>query len=84
MTKACTTHHHACACRESHFRRLQQDNSWAEEKLSGMAIELAELREALDTLTLVIGLTPIAGNREALQEAVDLARAALLKQESEG
>ena len=84
MTKDCTTHHHACACRESHFRRLQQDNSWAEEKLSGMAIELAELREALDTLTLVIGLTPIAGNREALQEAVDLARAALLKQESEG
>lgn len=50
MTKACTTHHHACACRESHFRRLQQDNSWAEEKLSGMAIELAELREALERI----------------------------------
>lgn len=50
MTKACTTHHHACACRESHFRRLQQDNSWAEEKLSGMAIELAELRRGVDNL----------------------------------
>lgn len=50
MTKACTTHHHACACRESHFRRLQQDNSLAEEKLSGMAIELAELRRGVDNL----------------------------------
>ena len=50
MTKACTTHHHACACRESHFRRLQQDNSWAEEKLSGMAIELAELRRGVDNI----------------------------------
>ena len=50
MTKDCTTHHHACACRESHFRRLQQDNSWAEEKLSGMAIELAELRRGVDNL----------------------------------
>ena len=50
MTKTCTTHHHACACRENHFRRLQQDNSWAEEKLSGMAIELAELRRGVDNL----------------------------------
>ena len=35
------------------------------------------LADALDTLTLVVGLTPIAGNKEALQEAVDIARAAL-------
>jgi len=36
--------------------------------------DLAGAREALDELTLVIGLTPIAGNKEALQEAVDRAR----------
>lgn len=36
--------------------------------------ENARLREALDTLTCVIGLTPIAGNKEALQEAFDNAR----------
>lgn len=39
--------------------------------------EVERLREALDTLTLVVGLTPIAGNKEALQEAFNLARKAL-------
>ena len=39
----------------------------------------AELLEALDTLTAVVGLTPIAGNKVALQEAFDLARAAIAK-----
>jgi paraquat-inducible protein B len=39
--------------------------------------EVVRLREALDTLTLVVGLTPIAGNKEALQEAMDQARKAL-------
>ena len=38
-----------------------------------------ELLEALDTLTAVVGLTPIAGNKAALQEAFDLARAAIAK-----
>lgn len=35
------------------------------------------LFDALDTLTLVIGLTPVAGNKAALQEAFDKARAAI-------
>ena len=35
------------------------------------------LLEWLDTLTLVVGLTPIAGNKEALQEAMNGARAAI-------
>lgn len=38
-----------------------------------------ELEEALDTLTLVVGLTPIAGNKDALQEATNNARAILNK-----
>jgi hypothetical protein len=33
--------------------------------------ERDEAREALDCLLAVIGLTPIIGNREALQEVVD-------------
>jgi len=37
----------------------------------------AALMEAVDTLTLVVGLTPIKGNFEALQDALDLARSAL-------
>lgn len=36
-----------------------------------------ELAGALDTLSMVVGLTPIAGNKEALQEAMNQARAAL-------
>jgi hypothetical protein len=41
----------------------------------------AELLEALDTLAVVVGLTPVAGNKAALQEAFDLARAAIAKAE---
>jgi septal ring factor EnvC (AmiA/AmiB activator) len=43
---------------------------------------IKRLEEALDCLTLVVGLTPIAGNKDALQEAVDLARAALRAKEA--
>ncbi|CAB4165999.1 hypothetical protein UFOVP835_10 [uncultured Caudovirales phage] len=42
-----------------------------------------ELLEALDTLTAVIGLTPIAGNKPAVQEAFDIARAAIEKARGE-
>lgn len=38
-----------------------------------------ELLEALETLNLVIGLTPIAGNKDALQDACDIAREAIAK-----
>ena len=37
------------------------------------------LVEALDTLTLVVGLTPLAGNKEAMQEAINSARAVIAK-----
>ena len=45
---------------------------------------IPDVVEALDTLTLVVGLTPIAGNKEALQEALDQARTALAKLEGGG
>jgi len=48
-----------------------------ERELAASQAEVERLTEALDTLTAVIGLTPIAGNRDALQEAFDLARKAL-------
>jgi hypothetical protein len=41
--------------------------------------ENRELVEALDTLTLVVGLTPLAGNKEAMQEAMNAARAVIAK-----
>lgn len=41
----------------------------------------ADIFEALQTLTLVIGLTPIAGNKEALQQAFGIARSAIAKAE---
>jgi hypothetical protein len=43
---------------------------------------IAHLEEVLETLTIVVGLTPIAGNKDALQEAVDMARAELKAKES--
>jgi hypothetical protein len=27
MSKECTTHHHACDCREEKFRQLEQENA---------------------------------------------------------
>ena len=44
-----------------------------------LAEQRKELLDALDTLTLVIGLTPIRGNKTALQEAFDVARAAIAR-----
>ena len=41
--------------------------------------ENRELAEVLDSLTLVVGLTPLAGNKEAMQEAMNAARAVLAK-----
>jgi hypothetical protein len=52
-----------------------------ERELSVANDRIKRLEEALDCLTLVVGLTPIAGNKDALQEAVDLARAALKAKE---
>ena len=46
-------------------------------QLAEAKAEVERLRDALDTLTLVVGLTPVAGNKSALQEAYDLARKAL-------
>ena len=42
-----------------------------------------ELLEALSCLTAVVGLTPIKVNLEALQEAYDMARAAIAKAKGE-
>ncbi len=41
--------------------------------------ENRELAEVLDSLTLVVGLTPLAGNKEAMQQAMNAARAVLAK-----
>ena len=42
---------------------------------------IKRLEEALDTLTLVVGLTPIRGNLAALQEAMDQSRSVLKAKE---
>jgi hypothetical protein len=43
---------------------------------------IKRLEEALDTLTLVVGLTPIRGNLAALQEAMDQSRSVLKAKEA--
>ena len=43
---------------------------------------IKRLEEVLDTLTLVVGLTPIVGNKYALQEAFDMARSELKAKEA--
>ena len=53
-----------------------------ERELNAANDRIKRLEEALDTLTCVIGLTPIASNREALREAFDMARSALKAKEA--
>jgi hypothetical protein len=53
----------------------------ANSDVARIAKERDEAREALDCLLAVIGLTPIAGNKKALQEAVDQCLVVLRKQE---
>ena len=55
-----------------------------EERANANLIAAApDLLEALEVLTLAIGLTPIAGNKDALQESFDIARAAIAKAKGE-
>jgi len=55
--------------------RLRRENKQLKQRIN-------RLEEALDTLTCVIGLTPIVSNREALREAFDMARSALKSKEA--
>jgi hypothetical protein len=52
-------------------------------RLACIAAQRDNLLEALEVLTLAIGLTPIAGNKDALQESFDIARAAITKAKGE-
>ena len=56
-------------------RQLERELNAANERIK-------RLEEALDTLTCVIGLTPIKGNLAALQEAFDMARTVLKAKEA--
>jgi hypothetical protein len=60
------------------------DGAWCDsEDVARLEASHAELLEALECLTAVIGLTPIKGNLEALQEAYDMARSAIAKAKGE-
>ena len=80
----------------NHARQLERELSewkrWCKEKeqalddlakvFSQQQDRIKRLEEALDTLTCVIGLTPIKGNLAALQEAFDMARTVLKAKEA--
>ena len=53
-----------------------------ESELNATNERINRLEEVLNTLTLVVGLTPIAGNKVALQEAFDMARSELKAKEA--
>ena len=58
----------------NHARELERELNAAQQRIK-------RLEEALKCLTLVVGLTPIAGNKNALQEAMDIAIAELQAKE---
>ena len=77
---------------KQHIKQLKEELMDVKNKHAALVADVAlyedrgdrinRLEEALDCLTLVVGLTPFAGNKDALQEAVDLARAALRVKEA--
>ena len=62
MSKECTTHHHACDCREEKFKQLEQENAKLREKCMFAESEIILLREDLEEL------------REAFHNADELER----------
>lgn len=71
------------------LRLSQEENEEKRRDIVYLATEKAKLEnrikrleEALDTLTLVVGLTPISGNKDALQEAIALARSEIKAKEA--
>ena len=64
------------------IQRLRESNFQLREGSEELKQRIKRLEDALDCLTLVVGLTPFAGNKDALQEAVDLARAALIAKDA--
>lgn len=63
---------------ESHLAASARDVQTIQQK----SVLLDRLATEIDSITHVIGLTPLAGNREAMQEAFDSARQALAAYES--
>ena len=53
-----------------------------ESERDALQARVNRLEEALDALTSVVGLTPVLGNKEALQEAFDAALVALRDKET--
>jgi cell division septum initiation protein DivIVA len=62
--------------------KLTKSNLQLREGCEALKQRIKRLEEALDTLTLVVGLTPIRGNLAALQEAMDQSRAVLKAKEA--
>ena len=62
--------------------QVTEESSVAGSKLNVAKKRIKRLEEVLDTLTLVVGLTPIVGNKDALQEAMDMARSELKAKEA--
>jgi len=42
MSKQCTTHHHACDCREEKFKQLEQENAALRAALDSLRTKIAE------------------------------------------
>ena len=50
MSKECTTHHHACDCREEKFKQLEQENAALRENFMAAESEIILLREEREEL----------------------------------
>jgi hypothetical protein len=65
-----------------HYVKCNVLNSLQHKEIGDLKDRIKRLEEALDTLTLVVGLTPIRGNLAALQEAMDQSRSVLKAKEA--
>jgi peptidoglycan hydrolase CwlO-like protein len=92
----CRTLERLASVRLDYINQLEANNDAANAEIERLTAKVAQLyeggeeqkqrikrlEEAGDTLTCVIGLTPIKGNLAALQEAFDMARAVLKAKEA--
>ena len=90
MSKECTTHHHACDCREEKFKQLEQENAALRELISTLGApahlnvpieqwhELREDKQRLDWIaknrSVSVTERPLAVTPDSLRASIDAAR----------
>ena len=72
MSKECTTHHHACDCREEKFKQLEQENAELRTYKANTTIRIAAIEK--ENAMWVQTVTRLLKEAQSARTAFDAAR----------